>query len=305
VLGEHSLCELDTAFEAAALPEEALPAAQLQLDAAGLDDRLGCAGAMRLRNIVPGFFLESRLKAADSVVLFSATLNPADYYTNLLGLPDATPLLDIACPFRPEQLVVTIEPISTRRQDRAATLDRLVQTMGAQFSRQPGNYLAFFSSFDYMAMAQQRLAQSRPDIPVWVQSRETDEAGRRAYLRRFQLQGQGIGFAVLGGVYGEGVDLPGSRLIGVFVATLGLPQFDELNQAICARMQDRFGRGYDYTYTYPGLQKVVQAAGRVIRTETDTGTVLLLDDRFLESRYRKLLPAWWQFTPASLTGSPA
>ncbi len=99
---------------------------------------------------------------------------------------------------------------------------------------------------------------------------------------------------MLGGVFGEGVDLPGTRLIGAFVATLGLPQFDPVNEAIRARMEERFGKGYDYTYVYPGLQKVVQAAGRVIRTETDTGCVLLLDARYREPRYRALLPSWWQ-----------
>ena len=120
------------------------------------------------------------------------------------------------------------------------------------------------------------------------------EASRHAFLQLFDGGGAGIGFAVLGGVFGEGVDLPGTRLIGAFIATLGLPQFDEVNQAICQRMQARFGRGYDYTYVYPGLQKVVQAAGRVIRTQTDTGTVLLMDERYREYRYRQLLPDWWK-----------
>jgi DNA excision repair protein ERCC-2 len=86
--------------------------------------------------------------------------------------------------------------------------------------------------------------------------------------------------------------------VGAFIATLGLPQFDEVNQAICDRMEARFGRGHDYTYLLPGLQKVVQAAGRVIRTDTDTGTVLLMDDRYLQARYRALLPGWWQVSVA-------
>ena len=121
-----------------------------------------------------------------------------------------------------------------------------------------------------------------------------DEAARHAWLQRFDAAGQGIAFAVLGGVFGEGVDLPGKRLIGAFIATLGLPQFDEVNQAICERMEVKFGRGQDYTYVFPGMQKVVQAAGRVIRTETDTGTVLLMDDRYTQARYQNLLPHWWQ-----------
>jgi Rad3-related DNA helicase len=143
-------------------------------------------------------------------------------------------------------------------------------------------------------MALAALRQQCPEIPVWAQQRQMAEAQREAFLRQFDLAGQGIGFAVLGGAFGEGVDLPGRRLIGAFVATLGLPQFDPVNAAICARMQERFGRGHDYTYVFPGIQKVVQAAGRVIRNATDTGCVVLLDGRYRERRYQALLPAWWQ-----------
>jgi len=234
------------------------------------------------------------MEAADSMVLFSATLNPADYYVNLLGLPDTTQSMDVPCPFDPAQLVVRIEPVSTRRDDRLASLDALVDTMVRQFERHSGNYLAFFSSFDYLELALARLQMRHPALPVWAQQRQMGEARRRAFLQQFDVAGRGIGFAVLGGVFGEGIDLPGRRLIGAFIATLGLPQFDAVNQAICERMQARFGRGYDYTYVYPGIQKVVQAAGRVIRTPTDTGTVVLLDERYREFRYRSLLPHWWR-----------
>ncbi len=98
---------------------------------------------------------------------------------------------------------------------------------------------------------------------------------------------------MLGGAFGEGIDLPGSRLIGAFVASLGLPQYNELNEITRERMQTRFGKGYEYTYLYPGLQKVVQAAGRVIRTEEDRGVLHLLDDRFARAEIRELLPRWW------------
>lgn len=301
--GEHSMCEFDRLQEPL-LPADPLLAEAVQMtlvverprDAEvsteeGMDT---AAGRLTLRNIVPGHFLAARIKAADSMVLFSATLNPADYYINLLALPDTTQSMDIACPFRPEQLTVRIKPISTRRSDRPATLDALIDAMVTQFAMQPGNYLAFFSSFEYMQMARLRLEQRGAGIAVWAQERQMEESSRLAFLQQFDVDGQGIGFAVLGGVFGEGVDLPGRRLIGAFIATLGLPQFDEVNQAIRQRMQARFGRGYEYTYVFPGLQKVVQAAGRVIRSETDTGTVILLDERFLEKRYRIRLPKWWQ-----------
>lgn len=252
------------------------------------------SGALTLRNIVPAHFIAQRIEVADSMVLFSATLNPADYYTNLLGLPEDTWVTHIPSPFDPARLSVRISPISTRRDDRAGSLDALIDIMVGQYRQKQGNYLAFFGSFDYMEMAQRRLAQCHPEIPHWVQSRSMSESERDGYLQAFEVTGHGIGFAVLGGVFGEGVDLPGDRLIGAFIATLGLPQFDRVNQAICERMQSRFGKGYDYTYLYPGSQKVIQAAGRVIRDASDSGVVVLMDERYQDHRYRRLLPVWWQ-----------
>lgn len=301
-LGDHSLCELDTsttsgdALEAAssALSSGAdATANQLSLDAGALEPPDWATGKLTLRNIVPAPFLLPRIQAADSMVLFSATLYPQDYDQNLLGLPDDTRHLEVPSPFSPDQLQVKVLPISTRMVDRARTLDTLVRTMADQYARVPGNYLAFFSSFDYLQKAQQRLQQQHPGIPVWSQARTMDEPSRQVFLDRFAEQGRGIGFAVLGGVFGEGVDLPGSRLIGAFIATMGFPQFDQVSEAIRERMEAKFGRGYDYTYVYPGIQKVVQAAGRVIRTETDTGTVWLMDRRYGEGRYRGLLPEGW------------
>ena len=293
--GEHSLCEFNLATRAVTGTGSAR-ASQIELLADGDEGPTGACdeGALTLRNIVPAHFIRARMEAADSMVLFSATLNPADYYINLLGLPDSTQAMDVPCPFDPAQLAVRIHALSTRRDDRLLTLDALVDVMAAQFEQQPGNYLAFFSSFDYLELAQSRLLARHPRVPVWAQQRQMNEAARHVFLRQFDAQGQGIGFAVLGGVFGEGVDLPGKRLIGAFIATLGLPQFDAVNNAICERMQALFGRGHDYTYLFPGMQKVVQAAGRVIRTPTDTGAVLLLDERYREHRYRSRLPGWWR-----------
>lgn len=288
--GEHSLCEYTCD---APLGTGVSDLAQARLAGSGFDDA-DATGRIRLRNIVPGHFLAPRLLAADALVLFSATLQPPDYYLALLGLPADTRQLDLPSPFRSEQLDVRVVPVSTRRDQRQQSLGSVVSSMATQFRRSRGNYLAFFSSFDYMEQACARLRQLHPDVAVWLQARQTDEAARADFLARFDQAGQGIGFAVLGGVFGEGVDLPGKRLIGAFVATLGLPQFDPVNEAIRARLDGQFGKGYDYTYVYPGLQKVVQAAGRVIRSETDTGCVLLLDARYREPRYRALLPAWWR-----------
>ncbi len=121
-----------------------------------------------------------------------------------------------------------------------------------------------------------------------------EESARRGFLERFTPDTRGIGFAVLGGAFAEGIDLPGKRLIGAFIATLGLPQINPVNEQIRLCMEASFGQGHDYTYLYPGLQKVVQAAGRVIRTESDQGVVYLIDDRYAQAQVRALFPGWWK-----------
>jgi DNA excision repair protein ERCC-2 len=247
-----------------------------------------------IRNILPAPFLKQRFEAAHAVALFSATLSPWNYYADTLGMPPDTAWVDVASPFEAQQLQVNIAGhISTRYQHRSRSLAPIATLIGEQYQRQPGNYLAFFSSFDYMEKVADLFAASHPDVPLWRQERRMDEAARDAFLASFQPGGRGIGFAVLGGSFGEGIDLPGDRLIGAFIATLGLPQINPVNEQIKARMEAAFGAGYDYTYLYPGLQKVVQAAGRVIRTTSDRGTVHLIDDRFARPEVLALLPAWW------------
>lgn len=251
-----------------------------------------------LRNVVPAGFIRPRLTAARSCVLFSATLNPRHYYSDLLGLPDTTVWVDVESPFDAAQLEVHIvKRISTRFVHRQASLAPIVELMARQFRQRPGNYLAFFSSFDYLQQVAQLLAREHPDIALWLQSRGMDEGQRQGFLDQFSSEGQGIGFAVLGGAFGEGIDLPGSRLIGAFIATLGLAQLNPVNEQLKQRMAAIFGAGYDYTYLYPGLQKVVQAAGRVIRSQQDRGVVMLIDDRFGEARVQQLLPSWWALQP--------
>jgi Rad3-related DNA helicase len=248
-----------------------------------------------IRNVVPAPFLKPRFEGAHSVALFSATLSPWHYFADLLGLPADTGWVDVESPFSAGQLAVHVAGrISTRYQHRAASLAPIAQLMAAQYAQAPGNYLAFFSSFDYLEQAVTLFAELHPEVPVWRQERRMSELERAAFLDRFQPAGRGIGFAVLGGSFGEGIDLPGARLIGAFVATLGLPQLNPVNEQLRTRMQAMFGAGYDYTYLYPGLQKVVQAAGRVIRTEADRGVVYLIDDRFDQHAVRELLPRWWQ-----------
>ncbi len=278
--GEHSLCD--------ATREAAEPG------------RRGTPGVLlALRNVVPAPFLAPRFAAAQATTLFSATLRPEQFHRDMLGLPADTVALDVPAPFTADQLQVRVaRHISTRWRDRTASLAPITALMAGQYHAAPGNYLAFFSSFDYLRSAADHLRARHPDIVVWEQARGMDEGAREEFLRRFAPAGRGIGFAVLGGAFGEGIDLPGDRLVGAFIATLGLPQVNPVNERMRERMETRFGAGYDYAYFYPGLQKVVQAAGRVIRTTADRGTVCLMDDRFDRPEARRLLPAWWSIEAA-------
>ncbi len=205
-----------------------------------------------IRNILPAPFLAPRFAAAHATTLFSATLSPWHYYSDTLGLPDNTVCVDVESPFSADQLQVkVVRSISTRYQHREQSLTPIVELMARQYAQQPGNYLAFFSSFDYLQKVSSLFHAHYPNIPQWEQTRRMDEHAREQFLARFTPTSQGIGFAVLGGAFGEGIDLPGQRLVGAFIATLGLPQLNPVNEQIMQRMNDTFGTGYDYTYLYP------------------------------------------------------
>ena len=247
-----------------------------------------------IRNVFPAPFIKSRLAAAHCCVLFSATLSPPAFYRNMLGLqPDAV-WLDVPTPFRAEQLQVrVVSRISTRWRQRAASLQPICSLISRQYAEQPGNYLAFVSSFEYLRSIVEVFEEHCPRIPIWRQHPRMNEAQRQEFIARFIAGGRGVGFAVLGGAFAEGVDLPGERLIGAFIATLGLPQFNAINDAMAQRLQAVFGAGHEYTYLYPGLQKVTQAAGRVIRSTEDRGSLHLIDERYARPEVWRHLPSWW------------
>ncbi|TMH27859.1 MAG: ATP-dependent DNA helicase [Betaproteobacteria bacterium] len=248
-----------------------------------------------IRNLIPAPFLKPRYAAARSTVLFSATLAPQRFYADTLGLPDDTAWLDVEPAFKAEQLSVRIvRNVSTRYRHRSGSLAPIAQLMAAHYEAQPGNYLAFFSSFDYLEQVAAVLSTEHPQVPMWSQTRRMTDSDRAQFLARFTSESRGIGFAVLGGSFAEGIDLPGERLIGAFIATLGLPQFNPINEELRRRMDAAFGAGDDYTYLFPGIRKVVQAAGREIRTPSDRGSVHLIDDRFGRADVLRLLPRWWR-----------
>ena len=264
-------------------------------------ERSAPLSSLCLRNILPRRFLAPRFAAAHAAVLFSATLTPHVFYLDVLGLHKETDRVDVCSPFDPAQLTVNLVPsISTRYQHRERSFDPIADLIAAQYTAQPGNYLAFFSSFDYLHAVAARVAARYAAIPVWTQERQMTEPERDSFLTRFAVDGRGVGFAVLGGAFAEGIDLPGSRLLGAFIATLGLPPANAVNDEIARRMAATFGAGYEYTYLYPGVQKVVQAAGRVIRAPSDHGVLYLIDDRFARSEVRSLLPRWWRINASAL-----
>ncbi|MFN2359978.1 MAG: ATP-dependent DNA helicase [Marinobacter sp.] len=271
VFGDHSLCELVKPGRGKA--------------------------QLTIQNLIPADFLSPRFEAADSTLLFSATLSPGLYYRDLLGMPEDTCFQSLPGPFNADQLEVHFTPhISTRQPDRERSLAPIAELIARQYRQRPGNYLAFFSSFAYLNRVRDTLASLARDIPVRSQQPGMSGDERTAFLDDFRADNPGVAFAVLGGVFSEGIDLPGDRLIGAFVATLGLPPFDTWHEILRQRLEQRFGAGQAYTYLIPGLQKVAQAAGRVIRTPDDQGVIWLIDDRFLQPTIRQLLPTWWTAT---------
>jgi Rad3-related DNA helicase len=279
---EHGLCDL-TLPDATASTKTPTPSPR-------------SLSSLNLRNVVPAPHLAARWAAAHSATLFSGTLQPMAHTRLLLGLPETTAVLAVESPFDASQLKVKVaQGVSTRYAHRAHSLPALVEIMAAQFKAQPGNYLGFLSSHAYLQQVADAFQATHPDVPVWVQQRGMSEAEQQRFLGCFTEDGQGIGFAVLGGSFGEGIDLPGRRLIGAFIATMGLPQVNPVNERMRKRLDElaRYGDGYNAVYLYPGLQKVVQAAGRVIRTTTDQGVLHLMDERYGSARVRGLLPGWW------------
>jgi len=256
--------------------------------------------SVTIQNLVPADFLRDRFQAAASVLLFSATLSPGVYYRDLLGLPEGSRFTSLPSPFSAHQLQVNFTPkISTRQAHRAASVETIATLIAQQYRERPGHYLAFFSSFKYLNEINAALGSLAPDVPQRSQHPGMSPQQRREFLAGFRGESGSVAFAVLGGVFSEGIDLPGDQLIGAFVATLGLPPFDAWHEILKHRLHQRFGAGYEYTYLIPGLQKVAQAAGRVIRTPEDQGVIWLIDDRFLQPQIRGLLPDWWFKTEAA------
>ncbi|MBB3130770.1 Rad3-related DNA helicase [Paenibacillus rhizosphaerae] len=244
----------------------------------------------------PSYLLTQAGKSFRSTVFFSATLSPMSYYRDMLGAGEEDYSLSVPSPFSREQLDVRIEPLSTRYRDRDDTRDALVKLLHGLISERRANYMVFFPSYQYMRLVVEPFAELHPEVGIIVQDTGMAEEERERFLAAFQADNADtlVGFAVLGGIFSEGIDLQGDRLGGVVVVGVGLPQLGFERNLIRDYFNENGKSGYDYAYVFPGMNKVLQAGGRLIRSEQDTGVLVLVDDRFLQRHYQGLLPDEWK-----------
>ncbi len=244
----------------------------------------------------PSHQLSASLDKAHASVLFSATLTPTDYFADILGGGKKSVSVSFRSPFEASKLCVAVaDGISTRYEDRQMSYKKISSCIAATVSARSGNYMVFFPSYGYMESVKEIFCKKYPKVKVLVQEKNMTPGKREAFLNSFADDGKTrIGFCVLGGAFSEGIDLPGDKLIGAIVIGVGLPGISDENNIIRDYYENKNGSGYDYAYTYPGMNSVLQAAGRVIRTENDRGIVVLIDDRFAEPKYRTLFPNEWK-----------
>lgn len=244
----------------------------------------------------PAFLLSEKLKLGASSALFSATLRPIDYYTNVLGGEEDTSRMVFSSPFEQQNMhLLVADNISTKYQMRDQSLASVVEALAALIAGKKGNYLFFFPSFQYLQNVYELFREKHPEIVIQKQEGAMDEEQREAFLEAFKAGNLEtlVGFCVLGGVFSEGIDLRGERLIGAAIVGVGLAQLNPESDLIKDYYNETIGQGFDYAYQLPGMNKVLQAVGRVIRGESDRGVVLLIDERFSASRYRTLFPVHW------------
>ena len=186
-------------------------------------------------------------------------------------------------------------PVSVTLRDRERTKNAVAQVIHAMAEARPGNYIACFPSYAYLRLIYQHYRLLWPYDAVICQDPHMSEAQRADFIDRFQPNPKGslVAFIVLGGVFAEGVDLPGDRLLGAAIVSTGMPQISFERETLRELLDDACDGGMDAAYTYPGLRRVLQAAGRVIRTETDRGVVILMDQRYMHEAFRELLPPHW------------
>jgi DNA excision repair protein ERCC-2 len=202
-------------------------------------------------------------------------------------------------PFSPDQLAVSIAvDIDTRYRRRESSLPGLVSTLLAWLEQVPGNCIVYFPAYRYLRDCTELLAHAGLDQlqrQVWIQQPGLGESARDELLQQLADRRDMVAFCILGGVFGEGIDLPGEQLASIVVVGVGMPQLNRQTRQLQDWYQQRYGSGFEYAFVYPGMQKVDQALGRVVRRLQDRGQALLIDPRYGQQRYRQLLPPWWEY----------
>ena len=252
---------------------------------------------LKLFCINPSSQLMNALKRCRAAIFFSATLTPMSYFKKILGCNGDAAGITIPSPFPGKNLNLFIsDRISTLYRDREKTRLEVLQAIYTLINQRKGNYLIFFPSYEYMMMVCESFRPHDPNSEIMIQTPGMSESERDDFLNRYRHTSTNslVGFAVMGGVFGEGIDLVGDHLSGAVVVGVGLPGISLEKELIKDYFTHSDNAGFEYAYQYPGINRVLQAAGRVIRTENDRGVVLLIDQRYATHRYRSLFPVEWQ-----------
>ena len=245
----------------------------------------------------PSPTMNALLNRAQAAILFSATLTPPEYFCDVLGNAKDARSVTLPSPFEPGNLCVAVaDYLSTRMEDREKNFARYATAIAATVSAKAGNYIAYFPSYACLEGVQRAFCKKYPKVEVVVQKQGMGIREKEEFLAAFRddVGHLRVGFCVLGGAFAEGVDLPGSRLIGSIIFGVGLSGLSNERNMIQEYFDREDGQGYDYAYTYPGMNRVLQASGRVIRREEDRGVTVLVDDRYADGKYRALFPAHWE-----------
>ena len=236
----------------------------------------------------PSSFLAHSMSRLRACIVFSATLSPIHYYVTSITGGDDSPRISFPSPFDPAKMKLLLAPyVSTKYKDRKGSLSDLCSLLELFVAGRKGNYFIFFPSYEYLRQAE--LCLSFPGAEVYSQTRDMDIESRLSFLEHFPSNPEcsHVGLLVMGGPFSEGIDLPEDRLIGVAVVGVGMPQISFENDLIREYRDQKEEDGFAYAYRDPGLNKVMQALGRLIRTENDVGAGLLIDTRYLTSPYRE------------------
>lgn len=246
----------------------------------------------------PSRILKSIMNRFKSVIIFSATLLPMEYFKELYGAQEGDYSVNLTSPFDyKNKLTIVGKDVSTTYSNRKRTLPKIVNYIIECVKSKRGNYLVFFPSYEYMWMVHEEIKKREVDFSLVAQGDHMKEEEKEEFLSLFKEGGEKthLGLAVLGGHFSEGIDLTLDKLIGVIIIGVGMPKICLERESIKEYYNSIGKNGFDYAYVYPGIIKVLQAAGRCIRTEKDKGVVLLLDDRYFTNKYKSLLPREWFF----------